>query len=252
MINRNVILEEEMPYQKLEKIGLTKESILNFPRTVLEPLISGRVTPLIVVTIERTNGKMYNVPLKLQLLRDREGRIDAVVYPMRKEILNDKKLSLKELESLEKGNVLRKEIKENGIRTQQYLQLDKETNSLLQKDASSLRLSDRMQDIEKIGNIELGLNQKKSILEGKPVELDTGDTKVTVGVDLKEPLGFKSLKGTLQDWKEKQAKEYDLLHPEFMGYIQTEANRWEYQQIIRSSHEISTEQKVSNPLKSRY
>lgn len=249
MVSKNVILEEEMPYQKLEKIGLTKGEVLNFPRPVLEPLMSGGVTPLIMTTIERSDGQKFDVPLKLQLLRDKEGNVTPVVYPIRKEILNDKDFSRKELDDLQHGVVLRKEMRSNGQRIQQYFQLDKETNSVIQKDASNLRLSDRMQEIERIGNIELGLNQKKAILEGKPVELQTGETKVTVGVDLKEPSGFKSLQGDMQDWKEKQMIEYDRLTPGFMGYVKTEANRWEYQQVVKSLEYKETKQTASQSLK---
>ncbi len=41
-------------------------------------------------------------------------------------------------------------------------------------------------------DIEQGANQKEALQEGKPVELALGDTKLTVGVDLREPQGFKN------------------------------------------------------------
>lgn len=250
MISKNVFLVEEMPFQKLEKIGISKEDVLNFPRQLLEPLSSGGVTPLIMGTVTKDTGEKVDIPLKLQLLRGKDNStVNVLAYPMRKEILNDRNFSRAEIESLKKGDVLKKEVKENDHRTQKFFQLDRETNSIIQKDALTLRLSDRIKEIEKIGSIELGLNQKKAIHEGKPVELQTGDTKVTVGVDLKQPIGFKSLQGDLQDWKEKQAREYDLLNPGFMGYVKTEQNRWEYQQILFSLQSKETKQINSNSLK---
>lgn len=249
MINRNVVLMEEMPYQQLAKIGLTKEDILNLPKPVLEPLISGQVTPLLMSTIQKANGEHVDIPLKLQLLKNKDGEVNVIAYPIRKEILNDNNFSKFELDKLSQGDVLRKEVRENGVRTQRYFQLDRETNSIIQKDALSLRLSDRMQEIEKLGNIELGLNQKKAILEGKPIEVQTGDSKFTVGVDLKQPLGFKQLQGDMREWEQAKAAEYDRLTPGFMGYVKTEANRWEYQQVVKSLEYKETKQTASQSLK---
>lgn len=249
MINRNVILMEEMPYQQLAKIGLTKEDILNLPKPVLEPLISGQVTPLLMSTIQKPNGENVDIPLKLQLLKNKDGEVNVFVYPVRKEIFNDNNFSTVELDKLLQGDVLRKEVRENGARIQRYFQLDRETNSIIQKDASSLRLSDRMQEIEKLGNIELGLNQKKAILDGKPVEIQSGNSTFTVGVDLKQPIGFKQLQGDIQEWEQLKAAEYDRLTPGFMGYVKTEANRWEYQQVVKSLEHKETKQKSSQSLK---
>lgn len=249
MISKNVTLIEEMPYQKLSKIGITKEDLLSFPRPLLEPLLSGSVTPLLVATIQKPSGEKIDVPLKLQLMREKNGEVNIITYPVRKEILNDNNFSKNDMEKLSLGEVLRKEIRENGNRTQRYFQLDKETNSVIQKDASVLRLSDRMKEIEKIGDIELGLNQKKSILEGKPVELQTGDKTITVGVDLKQPVGFQTLQGDMQSWKKHQEMEYDRLNPGFMGYVKTEANRWEYQQVVQSLKHKGNPQETRNSLK---
>ena len=75
---------------------------------------------------------------------------------------------------------------------------------------------------------------------GKPVELEVGDQKVTVGVDLREPQGFKIVKGDMEEWKRQQAIRYDDAHEGYMGYVQTDENRWEYKQVVdRLRHEES-------------
>ena len=89
-----------------------------------------------------------------------------------------------------------------------------------------------MKDIEKIKDIELGAQQKQAIVEGKAVELNVGNQKVTVGVDLKEPQGFKIVKGDMREWEMQQMIRYDLEHEGFMGYVKTDQNRWEYQQVV--------------------
>lgn len=234
MISKNAVLLEELPYAQLEKIGISKEDILNFPKPLLEPLISGSVTPLLTTTLKNAQGEKIDVPLKLQLLRDRMGDVRVIVYPVRKEILNDQNFSPRDLEKLSQGEVLKKEVSEYGKRTQRYYQLDNETNSIMQREGATLRLGDRFKEIEKLGSIELGLNQKKALLEGKPIELQLGNSVVTVGIDLKQPIGFKNLQGDMKDWERQKLMEYDLATPGFMGYVKTEANRWEYQQIVQN------------------
>lgn len=240
---------EEIPYHQLAKIGISREDILNFPKPILDPLISGGVTPLLMATLHNAQGKQVDLPLKLQLLRDKEGEVKVVAYPMRKDILNDHNFSPRDIEKLTHGEVIRKEVSDYGKRTQRYYQLDKETNSIMQKDGTALRLSDRIKEVEKLGNIELGLNQKKSILEGKPVELQLNESVVTVGVDLKQPIGFKNLQGNLKDWETAKLEEYDRLTPGFMGYIKTDENRWEYQQIVNNLELRNSPEKKEKTMK---
>jgi hypothetical protein len=97
--------------------------------------------------------------------------------------------------------------------------------------------------MEKVKDIELGTSQKEAAREGKLVELNVGNEKVTVGVDLHEPQGFKIVNGDMDEWKRQTAIRYDIDHPEVMGYVQTDRNRWEYQQL--QLHQTGEEKKDS-------
>ena len=87
-----------------------------------------------------------------------------------------------------------------------------------------------MDELEHVRHITLGQNQRQAIREGKPVELEVGDTKVTVGVDLRQNSGFKAIDGDMSEWKRQQEIKWDMANPGAMGYWQTDANRWEYKQ----------------------
>ena len=56
--------------------------------------------------------------------------------------------------------------------------------------------------------------------------------KVSVGVDLKEPQGFKVIQGDLKEWERQQKLRYDEQHPEYLGLVMTDKNRWEYRQVV--------------------
>ena len=88
------------------------------------------------------------------------------------------------------------------------------------------------------------------------MELNVGGEKVTVGIDLKEPQGFKVVQGDMKEWERQQKLKYDELHPEYIGLVMTDKNRREYQQVVdRQSTEraiklsLSQKDKESNVLK---
>lgn len=244
MFQKNKFLIEELPFEKFQLIGLDRNTVLSMPRDVLEPLVNGRMTPLIQAKIDAKNAT-YIMPMRLQLVHDAEGKIQLMSCPMHKEIVNTLNLNTAELKRVAEGEVIRKEVKESdGTRRQKYVQLDKETKSLMHRDVASLQISKELEQVEKVKDIQLGTNQKQAAKEGKPVELNVGDQKVTVGIDLREPKGFKVVNGDMEEWKRQNAIRFDEAHPEVMGYVQTDQNRWEYRQVQLRQQEqsISMEQ----------
>lgn len=253
MINR--FLEKDIPYGKLAKLGVSKEKTLSMPKDLLETFLSGKVTPLIQAKVQSQSGTVYEVPLKLQLVQDRTGKVQLMTYPIRKEMVSDISLSDDEKKRLRKGDTIRKEIKEDGVRRMQFIQMDNETKSLIKRNVSNLRLPEQIAQMEKINDIQLGMNQKEAIKEGKPIELEVGHEKVSVGVDLKEPQGFKVVKGDMAEWERQQKIKYDIVNEGFMGYVLTDQNRWEYKQVVDKlqhkelKQEVKEEQKMSSGIK---
>lgn len=152
----------------------------------------------------------------------------------------------RELNRVKNGEVIRKELEENGIRKMKFIQLDKETNALIPRSVAHVRIAEKLKDMEKINHIELGANQKQQAQEGKPIELNVGDQKVVVGVDLREQQGFKVVNGDMDEWNRQMKIKYDLEHDDYMGYVQTDENRWEYQKCV---NEQSKKDNVKNTVK---
>ena len=82
IMERN-FLEEEIPYEKMEKLGIGRTQLLKMPRDVLEPLMNGRITPLIMTRYKAENGKVISMPMKLQLVRDESGAVNLMTYQVR-------------------------------------------------------------------------------------------------------------------------------------------------------------------------
>lgn len=221
----NINHSERLPYEKLAALGIDREKADSLPQEVREKLASGEVTPLMQVSISARNGDLITLPLKLQLATDQQGNPALMAYPVRA-VLE------KEAERLKKGEVIQKAVEVNGEKTQQYLQLDPETKSIIHRRVTDVQLEQKLKDMEKVNDIELGMQQKQQVREGKPIELNVGGEKVSVGVDLKEPQGFKVIQGGMKEWERQQKLRYDEQHPEFLGLVMTDKNRWEYQKVV--------------------
>lgn len=249
-----------LPYEKLAVLGIDRKKADLLPQEVKEKLASGEVTPLMQVSINARNGDIITLPVKLQLIADKNGNPALIAYPVRAEleVERNKVLRLTEQEAirLRNGEVVQKAVEVNGEKTQQYLQLDPETKSVFHRRVTDIRLEQKLKDMEKVNDIELGTQQKQQVREGKPIELNVGGEKVSVGVDLKEPQGFKVINGDMKEWERQQKLRYDEQHPEYLGLVMTDKNRWEYQKVVdaqskeRAIHlKPSREGKASNILK---
>lgn len=223
---------DEIPFEKFEKLGISKQDFLAMPKELADTVVNGRVTPLMNTRIHAENGKVIEMHMKLQLTRDDNGNVLLQTYPMRKQIDNAYNLTDRELKKVEEGNVIKKEVTEDGEKKVKFIQLDQETKSLISRNVATVKLANKLRDMEKINDIELGANQKQAAQEGKPLELNVGDQKVTVGVDLREPQGFKIVNGDMKEWECQMKIKYDEEHEGFMGYVQTDENRWEYRQVV--------------------
>ena len=256
--NRNQ--SEQLPYEKLALLGIDREKADNLPQEVKERLVSGEVTPLMQVSISARNGDVITLPLKLQMTADKDGNPALIAYPVRAELEAERnkvlRLTPQEAGRLAKGEVIQKAVEVNGEKTQQYLQLDPETKSVIHRRVTDIEIERKLKDMEKVNDIELGTQQKQQVRDGKPVELNVGGEKVSVGIDLKEPQGFKLIKGDMKEWERQQKLRYDDLHPEYLGLVMTDKNRWEYQQVVDAQSKEraltlkpSREENIGNGLK---
>lgn len=218
--------EDNIPFEKLELIGITKEVFAQLPNEFKNALHAGEMTPVICARKELENGLTIEMPMKLQTVTDERGRQQLMVYPVINELKNDMQLSTTSFEDLKRGAVLHID--------GEYIQRDPETNCILRIADKDMGMEKKLNDIEKILDIELGTEQKNQMRNGKPVELNVGGEQVVVGLDLKDPERFKTLTGDMKDWEYQQKVIYDILHPEYMGVVKTDENRWEFQQIVNS------------------
>lgn len=144
-------MKYEIPYEQLSIIGLQPHVVDAMPDEVRSKLENGEMTPIINVKRD-INGNIVKMPVKLRMEQGVSGDQELVVYPLNAEMKNSMNLSHVSFQKLEQGEV----IHVNG----QYLQRDPETNCILKVKDRDLDLEKRLAEIEKVKDIELGIEQK--------------------------------------------------------------------------------------------
>lgn len=224
--------EEPVPFDKFARIGIYPKDLERMPEDLRDKILRGELSPLMRLNVPVGDNSAVSIPMKIQLAYDKDGKLQLLTYQIHREIDNRLGLNDNELDRLRKGAVIQKEFAEGDKRKMRYVQLDKETNSLMTRDLASVKFEEKLAEVDKVKDISLGLGQKEALANGKPVELEVGDQKVTVGVDLREPQGFKVVNGDMEEWKRQQAIRYDDANEGYIGYVQTDENRWEYKQVV--------------------
>ena len=226
---RSMFTNNEIPLKDFEKAGL---DIGKMPADMLSSLMKGEISQVMEIRPVLKSGRKEALPVKLRLTRDEDNRVVLMAYPVHRDIVNNLRLGEQEQQRLRQGETIRKEVRDGQYSRQMFIQLDKDTRCLMMRDERTIELNKRMDELEHVKDITLGQNQRQAIREGKPIELEVGDTKVTVGVDLSQNSGFKAIEGDMQEWKRKQQIAWDIANPGAVGFWQTEENRWEYKQTL--------------------
>ena len=230
MLSNRGFLEHEIPYMQLKMLGISKNGILAAQKDVMDNFMTGGFTPLLQMKMEGT-GHTCNFLGKLRMSRDPRGGVSLDVLPLRTNTPYDKELNLDEaeMEHLRKGLILKKNIYADNKKVTFYAQLDGETNAILKVKARDVAIPSVIKDVD------INRQQRESIREGMPVEINADGTIYTIGIDLLESTGYMVMQGTEDDWNATVAKEWDRVNPGEIGFWLTDENGWQYRELKDSN-----------------
>ena len=239
MVNQKKFLMNEMPWEQLEKLGITEEKFLDFPKDSIDRIMTGNTSPLMKMKFVDNDGNAMKVPeslnvfqneegivpTKFRLLREANGKVRVELMPRRNELnlmLGETAITKEQLERLKNQESVRTAIRKFGKDEMCYVQLDSELNILQMTKEKEVIIPNA------IGDVTIGTEIEQRLREGKPVELEVGDTKVTVGVDLNARNGFRVVEGDMDLWKQRKLEQWDRITPGVKGYWRTTENGWDY------------------------
>ncbi len=228
---------EKIPFAQLEEIGISKKEFLSYSKDELSRLLLGRLSDLKEIGIDdkKINSKFC--------FKEVDGEVKLILFPSFPEMKDTIGLKQEEKDALNRGDIILKVLpNKHGKYEDHLIQLDKETNNLLKSNCKNIFIPSNIE------NVQLGSNQVETLRQGKAIELEVNGSKVTCGIDLKAANPFKMINGDVNDWKQKQAEEWDRLTPGKIGFLKTDQNYNEYQETINKNRYGNTEEE-KNTLK---
>ncbi|HYQ58961.1 MAG TPA: DUF3945 domain-containing protein [Draconibacterium sp.] len=211
------IKKEEIPFDKLEKVGVDKEFVNRMDQQELNSFLNGYRSEKLYTVNTKINDQEFRIPAKLRLQKGEDGTVNVNVHPIQRLHIPEKfmghKFTEEERNALLKDKNLGKTIELKGIdgkKDQYYMAIDPKTNELIPIRASNIKVPG------KIKGATLSEEQKQKLAAGKKVFLDkmTGRNGQKFGATLQVDAanrsinfsGFKQEKKLTEEQNEKQTK----------------------------------------------
>lgn len=222
------IKEEEIPYEKLEKVGLSRQMIEDLPEDAQEKVLSGQLSPVVPLKITAEDGISYEGKGRFSFYFKEDGEMSVRIHPVMqpigetmqvatvneetgkveyKEIPTAERYSQQVIDQLKAGKVVQDYMYlADGTRKQAFLQLDEETNGIIAVPVESVS---RNLDIVK-DELHFTRNEGTCLHNGGLVTYSTeNDEVLTVGLDLRSPSGIRFALGDEKQWEENRKRDWD-------------------------------------------
>ncbi len=199
--------ENEIPFQTLDRLGLTREMIEDLPVRVTNDILEGRRSPVLPIKVIDQEDKEVKSRSRFKLIRKEDGNVDALFYPeIEKADLS--KFSEQERTLLEKGKCIIASVEDkNGSMVRSFVQIDQENQQVLS--APTQVIARNIQLIAE--DIHLSDTEFNNLLNGEPVTFlrDEDDEPITVGIDLLNRTGVRVTPGDAKMWSEQRTRDWD-------------------------------------------
>lgn len=219
---------EQIPFEKLEIVGLNRQMVDDFPPEALSLILAGQLSPVVPMTVMGPAGVRNTAYVRFHLNEGSDGEIDVRIHPVLpplgetmvvssldsdtgksvlKEIKTSERYSDKVIERLKAGKAVWDMMyRPDGSREKAVIQLDPETNEILSESGSTL--SNNLQKLEK--DFNLTGSEVNCLKEGDRLTVVHGDTElITMGIDLLTPTGVRIIKGDERAWEDSRKRDWD-------------------------------------------
>ena len=197
-MSRYTFKEDEVPYAILEEFGLTQEMIEDLPTDVYTDILSGRLSPVLPISIKDKKGRTVSARARFKLVRDADDETDIVFHPRLVHCDLDC-YSPREQEALRSGKAIISHAPYDET-AKCFVQIDTGTNQVIYVPTPVIGKNiSHLMDV-----FELSSGEIQSIQNGDVVCINDEDEDVAIGIDLTEKSGIRLVLGTREKWlKEK-------------------------------------------------
>ncbi len=167
------INKEEIPFGKLEKVGIKKDFVDKMESQELKDFLNGFRSAKLYTVNAKINDEEFRIPAKIRLKKQDDGSVDVKIHPIQRLHIPDEymghKFSKEDKAALLGDKTLGKVVEltgKNGKKDNFYLGIDSKTNELIPLRASYIQIP------EKIKGASLSAEQKEKLAKGEKVTLD--------------------------------------------------------------------------------
>ncbi|QGY47770.1 DUF3945 domain-containing protein [Maribellus comscasis] len=167
------IKKDEIPFNKLEKVGVKKDFVNHMDENELRDFLNGFRSQKLYTINATVNDQQMRIPAKLRLKKEEDGTVNVKVHPIQRLQIPEEymghKFTQEERNRLLAERNLGKTIEltgRDGKKDKYYLALDPKTNELVPLRTKHITVP------EKIKGVTLSAEQKQKLAKGEKVYLD--------------------------------------------------------------------------------
>lgn len=167
------IKKDEIPYAKLEKVGVSKDFVSRMDENELRDFLNGFRTQKLYTINATVNNEQMRIPAKLRLKKEDDGSVSVKIHPIQRLSIPEEymghKFTQEERNRLVAERNLGKTVEltgKDGKKDKYYLALDPKTNELIPLRTKNITVP------EKIKGVTLSSEQKQKLAKGEKVYLD--------------------------------------------------------------------------------
>lgn len=167
------ITKDEIPFEKLEKVGIKKDFVDRMESQELKDFLNGFRSAKLYTVNAKINEEEFRIPTKIRLQKTEDGNVNIKVHPIQRlhipeeymghRFTKEEKTAL--LEDRNLGKTLELKAKD-GKKDNYYLSIDSKTNELIPLRTKHIRVP------EKIKGAALSEEQRQKLAAGKKITLD--------------------------------------------------------------------------------
>ena len=167
------IKKDEIPLEKLEKVGIKKDFVGQMESQELKDFLNGFRSQKLYTVNARINDEDFRIPAKIRLQKQEDGSVNVKVHPIQRLHIPDEymghKFSKEDKGALLNDKNLGRTVEltgKNGQKDQYFLSIDSKTNELVPLRAKHIDIPD------KIKGVSLSEEQRQKLGSGEQVNVE--------------------------------------------------------------------------------
>jgi len=167
------IKKDEIPLEKLEKVGIKKDFVGQMESQELKDFLNGFRSQKLYTVNARINDEDFRIPAKIRLQQQEDGTVNVKVHPIQRLHIPDEYMGHK-FSKEDKGALLNDKnlgrtvelIGKNGQKDQYFISIDSKTNELVPLRLKHIDIPD------KIKGVSLSEEQRQKLGSGEKVNVE--------------------------------------------------------------------------------